>query len=132
VGVNDIEAVSRNTGLTVDEISRLKNHLFLEKHLVPKQGGLLTKHQYLDADDDIARIWTYSQNNDITKYDSLRNWFRKLADHELEESRLMKEGMSLVDDWDSSLGRYIGGAHYQAPKPPTEAVERLMKELGLI
>lgn len=43
VGLSDVNAVSKNTGLTVEEVTKLKQHLFMDKHIIQKQGGLIEK-----------------------------------------------------------------------------------------
>jgi hypothetical protein len=54
MGLDDIADVARNTGLSIEDVTNLKKHLFLERHVVQKQGGVLEKLEYFTPDEEIA------------------------------------------------------------------------------
>ncbi|MDC0763046.1 hypothetical protein POF51_20215 [Brevibacillus sp. AG] len=125
-GLDDVNEVSKNTGTDIEKIIELKKHLFLEKHQIPKAGGILIKTEYFSPDDEIAYLWSLAQKREFTE--EQKAWFKQLLDHELKERDLMmgKEGKKpepyrRLDSWSDTLEQFTGnpkGAHEKAPPQP--------------
>lgn len=77
---NDIEAVAKSAGMTVDEIRTIKNYIFYNKHI--KYDGAVER---FDADYDMAVAWKRLVEGMPKERDIL------LLQHELLESKLEKE-----------------------------------------
>ena len=77
---NDIEAVAKSSGMTVEEIQTIKNHIFFSKHI--KHNGNI---ELFDADYDMAVAWKRLVEGRPEERDIL------LLKHELLESALEKE-----------------------------------------
>lgn len=104
-GLVDVSTVAKNTGLSKQEITDMKKHLFLETHELSINGSPY-KEQYFQADPDIAYVWKQAQNGELT--DAQKDWFSQLANHELTEKNLMDSGMPLMDrsTWNSKTERF--------------------------
>lgn len=120
---DDVSDVSKNTGLPVSDITELKKHLFLEKHEIPKAGGILIKKEHFSPDDEIAYAWQLAQKKELTQ--SQKEWFKQLSDHELTEAKLMREGIPYrrIESWSDERKTYTDqppndGAHKKAPIQP--------------
>ena len=120
-GLDDIADVARNTGLSIDEVTELKKHLFLVKHQLPMEGGYVSKLDYFTADEEIAYAWSQAQIKDLSP--SQKSWFRQLCDHELEERKLMYGDNPImyrnIDSWNGT--KYTDtppGAHDLASAQP--------------
>ncbi|KQO04821.1 hypothetical protein ASF12_33100 [Paenibacillus sp. Leaf72] len=105
IGLEDISIVAKNTGLTEQEISDMKKHLFLDTHQL-SIDGVPYKELYFRADQDIAYAWQLAQKKELTVEE--RDWFRQLANHELKEKELMDKGMPLMDlsTWNPKTERF--------------------------
>lgn len=121
--LEDVPAVANNTGLSVSDITALKKHLFLEKHEIPKAGGILIKKEHFSPDDEIAYAWQLAQKKELTQ--AQKDWFKQLADHELTEAKLMSEGIPYrrIESWSDERKTYTDqppndGAHKKAPEQP--------------
>ncbi|WP_427181456.1 WXG100 family type VII secretion target [Paenibacillus sp. TC-CSREp1] len=104
-GVEDIGTVARNTTLTEEKILMMKKHLFLErKHL--SIAGKPYQELYFQADADIAYAWQKAQKAELTEKE--REWFMKLANHEIKEKQYMDGGMPLRDrsTWNQETKRF--------------------------
>lgn len=77
---NDIEAVAKSAGMTVEEIRTIKNYIFYNKHI--KYDGAVER---FDADYDMAVAWKRLAEGMPKDRDVL------LLKHELLESKLEKE-----------------------------------------
>ena len=77
---DDIEAVARSSGMSVEEIRTIKNHIFYNKHI--KYDG---KVELFEADYDMAVAWKRLVEGIPEERDIL------LLKHELLESKLEKE-----------------------------------------
>ena len=125
LGLSDISTVAKNTGLTTEQITNLKNHLFLERHLIAQKGGLLKKLEYFTADDEIAYAWQCAQKGELST--AQKDWFQKLANHELTERSYMQQGMEYrtLESWDTVNKTFkydpINNAHDKAPRQPDYA-----------
>lgn len=83
----DVANISKNTGFSEEEISRVKNHVFLEKHDL---GGSLPEYFYPNY--EMAQSWQrLIDGKDIQPHDIT------LIRHELMESGLMELGYSQED-----------------------------------
>lgn len=121
VKMKDVQAVARNTGLSVEEVTTMKKHLFFGKHKLPLEGGQGWKLERFAADDEIAHAWQSAQNGELSAEG--KTWFRQLADHELGERKLMGQGMPYrnPNSWNPVLERFDSfppGAHDAAPAQP--------------
>jgi len=105
-GIEDVSIVAKNTGLTEQEILEMKNHLFLKTHNLSVEGKPYTE-LYFQADSEVAHIWKKAQKSELTLEE--KEWFRQLANHELTESKYMKDGMPLRDisTYDKEMDRFI-------------------------
>jgi hypothetical protein len=122
---SDIDTVSKNTGLSVAEVTTMKKHLFFGKHerFAPEVGKVIRKR--FDANDEVAEAWIRAQNGPLNARQ--QDWFRKLADHELAERTLMGQGMPFQDlsawqrvsgQWEHVFREGLQGAHELAPRTP--------------
>ena len=121
VGMDDISTVARNTGLSVDDVTKLKNHLFFDEHLLPQDGGQAFRLMRFEADDEIAYAWKVAQQGELTS--AQKTWFQQLKNHELGERALMDQGIPYryLESWDPVRGFFTGspkGAHELAPVQP--------------
>ena len=92
--LNDVADVAYNTGLPIQDIIDMKNHLFLNTKDISVQGKPFER-LYFQADGDVAYAWEAAQTRRLTENE--KDWFKKLRDHELTEKKLMDEGMPLRD-----------------------------------
>ncbi|OPZ84768.1 MAG: hypothetical protein BWY74_04104 [Firmicutes bacterium ADurb.Bin419] len=133
--LSDVADVAYNTGLPIQDIIDMKNHLFLNTRNLSVEGEPL-RTLYLQADADIAYGWQKAQLGQLT--DSEKDWFKKLKDHELLEKKLMDEGMPLKDpstwnpvkeefDIDPSKNAH-DKANVTAPQPKTFPGHDMFKE----
>jgi hypothetical protein len=122
---SDIDAVARNTGLSVEEVTTMKKHLFFGKHKRFDTGAGKVIRKRFNAQDDIAEAWIKAQNGPLNAQQ--QKWFRQLADHELAERTMMGQGMPFQDlsAWQRVNGEWIHvyreglqGAHELAPRTP--------------
>ncbi|MEK4075981.1 WXG100 family type VII secretion target [Paenibacillus sp. FSL M7-0656] len=121
--LEDVPDVAKNTGLNISDITNLKKHLFLEKHEIPKAGGILIKKEHFSPDDEIAYAWQLAQKKELNQ--AQKDWFKQLADHELTEAKLMREGIPYrrIESWSDDKRTYTDqppndGAHRKAPEQP--------------
>ncbi|WFA84208.1 hypothetical protein [Paenibacillus amylolyticus] len=90
IGLDDVQTVSKNTGLAEAEVAAMKKHLFLNVHDLSVEGRSYQK-LYMQGDQDIAYGWQQAQLRELTKAE--KDWFRQTANHELKESDIMKNGV---------------------------------------
>ena len=76
----DVELIARNTGRSVEEISQIRDHLFINEHQLDNN----TRGRF-DADIWIAEAWERLRNNTFNDLDDL------LLSHELIELRHMNQ-----------------------------------------
>jgi len=80
----DILNISENTGFAVEEIKRIKEHIFIKEHDLGN-----TEKQRFDTDYDIAQSWQrLIDGRSIEAHDII------LLRHELLEIELMEQGYS--------------------------------------
>ncbi|MCG7376413.1 phage late control D family protein [Paenibacillus sp. ACRSA] len=105
IGLEDVSVVAKNSGLSEPEISAVKKHLFLDTHPLSIEGATYKK-LYFKADPDVAHIWEVAQTRELNTVE--KEWFRKLANHELKEKELMENGMPLMDHstWNPKTERF--------------------------
>lgn len=104
---DDIEIVANNSGMSVNDITKIKNHIFFNKHI--KYDGTIER---FDADYDMAVAWNRLVNGCPKERDLL------LLRHELLESQLEMEynitaseahaRASEVYAWDEKLLEELG------------------------
>ncbi|NBH20291.1 hypothetical protein D3Z55_23590, partial [Clostridiaceae bacterium] len=94
LGLDDIPIIAKNTGLSEDDLIKLKEHIFLKTHNLSVDGMPL-KELYFQADSEIAYAWQKAMKGELTPDE--KQWFKRLLDHELTESALMENGMPLRD-----------------------------------
>lgn len=121
--INAIRTISTNTGLSETEVTKLIEHVFVNKHLIPQSGGKLIKNVYFTPDPEIAYAFKRAEQGPLTQQG--KDWFRQYANHELEEKAFELQGYPYrnIESWDPTLG-YTGnppGAHDLAvPFKPTD------------
>ncbi|WP_052737271.1 hypothetical protein [Paenibacillus algorifonticola] len=89
VGLEDVSTVAKNTGLTEAQVTKMKEHLFLTIHNLSVEGQPYKK-LYFQADADVAYAWQLAQKRELT--DIEKDWFKRLANHEIKEQEIMKYG----------------------------------------
>lgn len=118
VRMSDVQAVADNTGLSLQEATTLKKHLFFGRHEYPIDGNTVVRARFT-ADHEIAYAWQTATTRPLTNGQSV--WFNQLAQHELAERGFMAQGVPYLQQkaW---TGSYFGttppGAHNLAPMPP--------------
>ncbi|MDQ0171545.1 hypothetical protein [Paenibacillus tundrae] len=94
VGMTDIEQVSKNTGLSVDEIRVMKQHMFFDSHNIPLDNQSYRFGNFT-PDLEIGFIWKVAQKDELSP--KQKQWFQEIAKHELTEHELMKLGHPYKD-----------------------------------
>ncbi|MGW8956826.1 hypothetical protein [Paenibacillus sp. NPDC055715] len=104
-GIEDIGTVAKNTGLTEEQILKMKKHLFLDRKQL-SVGGKPYEELYFQADAEIAYAWQKAKKGELI--DKEKEWFRKLANHEIKEKEFMDGGMPLRDQstWNENTKRF--------------------------
>jgi len=121
---NIIRTIANNTGLSETEVSKLIQHVFINKHLIPQPGGIIVKNAYFTPDAEIAYAFKSAENGSLSLEG--RNWFRQYANHELAEFEYELAGhpYRTIESWDSVKEIFTGnppGAHDLSPKfQPTD------------
>lgn len=94
---NDVNRISQNTGIPVEEIQRIKNYLFMDEHDLEENG----KRRFY-PDFSIAQSWQRLESGkDIQPHDLT------LLRHEVEERRLMiEEGMTQSEAHTEACKKY--------------------------
>ena len=77
---SDIKRIAKNSGLTPEQVTAIRNHVFIDEHNFA--DGIRAR---FDTDVDIALAWQRLDNGKQTELDIL------LLKHELEELTLMKK-----------------------------------------
>lgn len=86
----DVEKISKNTGYSIDTISKIKNYLFINNSLFDEEMGVWRK---FDPDCAIAQSWQRLwMGNNIQKHDLT------LLKHEIYEMRLKDENINISHD----------------------------------
>lgn len=124
-GMSDIPTVARNSGLSVEEVTTMKKHLFFGRHEYPVGLGdkaTLTRGRF-EADSEIAYAWKTAQQKELTE--AQKQWFKQLAAHELGERVMMSKGYPYrrVEAWNPKMERFEtipSGAHDLAPRGPVD------------
>jgi len=98
---DDIAAIAKNTGMSVQKIGRIKNHLFVAAH--PRSGGMAR----FDADADIAEAWQRLHSGNYLPHDI------DLLNHEYFESKFMG-----IFKTDYETGHAAAESRYPANLPP--------------
>ncbi|WP_308723143.1 WXG100 family type VII secretion target [Paenibacillus polysaccharolyticus] len=93
-GLDDIATVAKNTGLTEEQILKMKRHLFLDTKQLSVRGKPY-EELYFQADPDISYAWQKAQKGELNNAE--KGWFRDLANHEIKEKEYMDGGMPLRD-----------------------------------
>ena len=121
---SDIETIAKNTGLSVDDVTTVKKHLFFGKHNnIPKDApdqAVWTRRRF-GADESTAFAWQQAMKGELS--DEGKDWMRRLADHEIAERRFMIEGHDYrhIDSYipeNQMYDRIPPGAHDLAPPAP--------------
>jgi len=129
----ELETISKNTGLSLDEVTAMKKHLFLTKHTnLVDENGKYYYEGYFTPDINVAYGWGKALSTELPPAE--KAWYRELADHELAESKLMQEGMPIrkiesFKDGKPSDGN-PPGAHDLAPPQPGDFPEIEGNQLG--
>ncbi|UED73889.1 late control protein [Brevibacillus sp. DP1.3A] len=139
VGMEDIEQVAKNTGLSVEEISAVKQHIFFDSHKIPLNDKSYRVGQFT-PDADFGYAWKQAQKEkELTQ--SQKEWLQQMIKHELTEIKLMKQGYPYKNPGafnpdSNSFGSKPPGAHDAAdPQPKGEfdgAFSYNLKEQGKI
>ncbi|WP_147385218.1 hypothetical protein [Paenibacillus thiaminolyticus] len=139
VGMEDIVQVVKNTGLSVEEISAVKQHIFFDSHKIPLNDKSYRVGQFT-PDADFGYAWKQAQKEkELTQ--SQKEWLQQMIKHELTEIKLMKQGYPYKNPGaynpdSNSFGSKPPGAHDAAdPQPKGEfdgAFSYNLKEQGKI
>ncbi|MDY8025132.1 contractile injection system protein, VgrG/Pvc8 family [Paenibacillus polymyxa] len=89
VGMTDIEQVAKNTGMTIEEIMAMKQHMFFDTHKIPLDNQSY-RVGHFTPDLEVGFIWKEAQKGELDP--KQKKWFQELAKHELTESEKMKQG----------------------------------------
>ncbi|WP_185746402.1 late control protein [Brevibacillus sp. AG162] len=89
VGMTDIEQVAKNTGMTIEEIRAMKQHMFFDTHKIPLDNQSY-RVGHFTPDLEVGFIWKEAQKGELNP--KQKKWFQELAKHELTESEIMKQG----------------------------------------
>ncbi|WP_234369556.1 LysM peptidoglycan-binding domain-containing protein [Paracidovorax avenae] len=116
--MSDVQAVAANTGLSLQDATTMKKHLFFGRHEYPIDGDTVVRARFV-ADHEIAYAWRTASAGPLTEGQSA--WFNQLAQHELSERGFMAQGVPYLQR-EAWTGSYFGttppGAHNFAPRPP--------------
>lgn len=84
---DDVVAISRNTGIKKENIQKVKEHLFLNEHLLDRyvEYGIPAEMKVFDSDIAIANAWKRLEFGAHTQYDL------QLLKHEAAEAWFMKK-----------------------------------------
>lgn len=95
--INDVKSISTNIDAEIEEVIRVKEHVFFDSH-TKKYGDGRIEYGRLDEDPEIVNAWDrLSQNNHVS---SDMDFFR----HESYESNLVRaEGMVYNDAHDRTV-----------------------------
>ncbi|MFB6367907.1 hypothetical protein ACFCP7_28550, partial [Paenibacillus elgii] len=139
VGMEDIEQVAKNTGLSVEEIRAVKQHIFFDSHKIPLNDKSYRVGQFT-PDADFGYAWKQAQKEkELTQ--SQKEWLQQMIKHELTEIELMKQGYPYKNPGaynpdSNTFGSKPPGAHDAAdPQPKGEfdgAFSYNLKEQGKI
>ncbi|WP_144011738.1 hypothetical protein [Vandammella animalimorsus] len=82
----DVIQISRNTGLKIENIQKIKNHLFCEKHLLDRYEklGIRAEMRRFDSSEEIANAWGRLVKGDCAHKDI------QLLKHEIAEAWHMR------------------------------------------
>lgn len=83
---SDIAAISKNTGISKNDITKIKNYLFIDKH------NLSTGYKTFFPDYDIAVSWQR-----LVEGKHIKHMDYVLLNHELEEMRYIQMGYTQQD-----------------------------------
>ncbi|WP_222124444.1 hypothetical protein [Paenibacillus xylanexedens] len=119
--MKEIEKFAENTDLSLEEAVQLKQHMILTEHinLVDTIDGKYYYKGYFDPVIDVAYGWEEALVRELNEAE--KAWFRKLADHELAESKMMKDGLPYRDINEFNGGiknESTKGAHELSPPQP--------------
>lgn len=139
VGMKDIDQVAKNTGLSRETISTVKQHIFFDSHKIPLNDKNYRVGQFT-PDADFGYAWKQAQKErELTQ--SQKEWLQQMIKHELTEIELMKQGYpyknpDAYNPITNSFGPRPPGAHDAAdPQPKGEfegAFSYNLKEQGKI
>ncbi|WP_405130508.1 hypothetical protein MHB43_23385 [Paenibacillus sp. FSL H8-0317] len=139
VGMEDIEQVAKNTGLSVEEIRAVKQHIFLDSHKIPLSDKSY-RVGHFTPDADFGYAWKQAQKEKALTL-SQKEWLQQMIKHELTEIKLMKQGYpyknpNAYNSDSNTFGSDPPGAHDAAePQPRGEfdgAFSYNLKEQGKI
>lgn len=86
-GFDDIPTIAKNTGLSEQDLIKLKEHVFMNTHKLSVKGSPL-EELYFQADSEIAYAWKRALEGDLSSDE--KEWFKQLLNHELKESTYME------------------------------------------
>ncbi len=133
---DDVDDIATRTGLSVDMISRVKQHLFMEEHDIPA-GPNNVVHAHFTPSAYIADLWKGAASGTLSVQGQAS--FRALVAHEYVESRLMETGMpyrsahpeAYEPDGYAVFNPEHFGAHEVAPRS-SDGDLRHWKRLGIV
>jgi len=133
---DDIKQIAKNTGLDTEDVKKVKDYLFKEKHLMPDGT-----YRQFDASEEIADAWKRLTNGKATDEDLL------LFNHELTELRFVEEGFSVdaahilssvdynwssvskIDDFAKKCSEIYGKDFYFGAGTSNEAIDAIVKQI---
>jgi len=129
----ELETISKNTGLSLDKVTAMKKHLFLTKHAnLVDENGKYYYEGYFTPDINVAYGWGKALSTELSPAE--KAWFRKLAAHELAESKMMQKGIPIRNIESFKDGKPSDGdppgAHDFAPSQPGDFPEIEYDQLG--
>ena len=103
----DVADISKNTGIKIENVQKVKDHLFYEEHLLDSyvEYGIPAQRARFDSDMGIANAWKRLENGTHTPDDM------KLLRHETAEAWYMRRNDSGYTDAHNAAER-----RYPAPK----------------
>jgi len=103
----DVADISKNTGIKIENVQKVKDHLFYEEHLLDRyvEYGIPAQRARFDSDMGIANAWKRLENGTHTPDDM------KLLRHETAEAWYMRRNDSGYTDAHNAAER-----RYPAPK----------------
>ena len=102
----DITTIAKNTGIKPQNIAKVKNHLFFDKHLLDRyvDFGIPAEFKTFDSDMEIANSWARLESGNFTETDM------QLLRHETAEAWYMRRNGPGY-----TVAHNVADARYPAP-----------------
>nr|BFD81635.1 hypothetical protein StreXyl84_10360 [Streptomyces sp. Xyl84] len=87
----NVETIAENTGMKPSVIQTAKENLFLQRHNVETELGVMRHNVFFTPDSQIADLWKKAEANKLSDMEQAQ--FRNHVAHEYVENKLMEMGM---------------------------------------